>query len=449
MNSISGVDHGLVSILASIGPFSTLSLNLILEYATLTPRRSSTTHILLRSAFILSVFIFAFGVRRLGLRGLPVSELIGYLIGVMFLIPCLYLFSESTPQKVFLFFMDWGTTTFLWSFSAYMTELIRFEPIVENAIVGGLYLGIFIFVIPIYIKYWRNGIRRMLLLFEYGKPGYAALPILNLVLLVTIFGPRTHHRELYWFAAMLLFECLVILTYYLLFSYFHVVYERMRTAENFRNAERQLELQKKYYGEVEKGIKLQRKIIHDTRHHLAAISALVKAGDNKALAPYIDQLILTYGQQFTERYCENNVANAIIGGYVEIAQEKGISVSTEIDLPPDIGVDEYELCALFGNAIEFSIEACQRIPADSELYKRRFVSIKSKTEQNRLIVRIENSFKDNGELPAGSFPSSKGTFGGVGLESVKTVVERCQGALNCEIIGDVFALSAVLYPRRG
>ena len=137
-------------------------------------------------------------------------------------------------------------------------------------------------------------------------------------------------------------------------------------------------------------------------------------------------------------------ANAVIGGYIEIAREKGIRVSASIRLPENISIDRYELCTLFGNTIENAIEACERIPQDSELYEKRHIDIAARDEKGRLVLRVENSFSGLVQTEGGGFLSSKGSGGGVGLQSVRAVVERHDGCLSCEQRDGSFVLSALL-----
>ncbi len=424
----------------------TIVLNLVLEYMVLTGKKKPVFHFVVRVAHFALAFAAIFLLRRLPPEAEPYIKYLRYAVSTSFLVPCLLLFSESLPQKIFLFFMDWGVTTFFSSFCVWVANSLALGR-AGYAVVAGMYLVVFALLVPLYAKFWRNDVRRVLALFELGNPAYVFLPILIFVLFSALFGPVVPPNDMSSFLLMLLFESLVIFIYYLLFNHFFVAYERMRALENFRISARQLDLQKKYYEEVNRGLVQQRKLLHDARHHLRAISSLVAAGDVQEVGPYVDRLLDRYGEPTLRRYCENTVANAVIGGYINLAEGEGIAVSTEIDLPQDFGVDEYDLCALFGNAIENAIEACRRVPLDSELFSRRYVSVKTRFERGRLVIRVENSFKSDPKVPSAEFPSSKGAFGGVGLDSIRTVVERYGGCLNCERFGDVFALSAVVYPR--
>ena len=244
---------------------------------------------------------------------------------------------------------------------------------------------------------------------------------------------------------MILFEGFVLFAYFLLFIHFESVHDRKEAEERLRETERYMLLQKKYYAEVDRGIRAQRDLLHDIRHHLLVLDSLSKNGNYDELSRYVETLQENYGRRFTKRYCGNVTVNAVLGGYIEIAEEKGISVTTELDIPGNIGIDEFDLCVLFGNSVENAIEACLRIPPESDLFADRALVIKARCEKDRLVVWIGNSCPDDSpEDRDERFPSSKGALGGIGLESVRAVVERNKGCLNCERRGSSFILSAVL-----
>ena len=425
-----------------INPIVSLIAHFAVCYGTLTKRRSLAVHIgvvAIATALVFVEFAIPF-------RSAPAGAVIRYLSSLFLIFPVMYLFEESFAEKFFVFFMGMGGISFVWS----LCDRIDFLPEPEGSSLmmrSAFLLCCYVVVITLYYKYWRHRIKMMLSLFNKGSPAYAVFPFIAFILFAAIFGPANEPTSWYWFVLMLLFESLVILMYYILFSHLFMIYSKQEVEEGRRHAERQLLQQKKYYEEMGKGISEQGKLLHDARHHFVTIASLAEAGDPSAIAKYIGRLLDTYGSSNMRRYCENGVADAVIGGYIEKAEKLGIMVTVELDLPQRIGIDEYELCALFGNTIENAMEACQRIPADSAPYAKRYIRIESKAEKGSLVVRIENSC--HGELAndEGRFPSSKGAMGGIGLESVRAVVEKYEGRLSCTSNGDTFAFAAELFPR--
>ncbi len=417
----------------------TLSATCWIEYITLTMRGRPVTHIIVRSiAYSLGVALYLL-FNHLGIRHYSVY----YSISGIYLAACIFLFDESLSQIIFLFFTEWCFTTFISALCNWATAWIASENL-RFAIRIGLYISSFIILIPLYHRHGRTYVQEMLYLFNKSKPVYAAFPVLALILFTILFGPLTTAGTLFQFITMALFICFIFFTYYLMISHFHMVFASLQVENRLIGTKRQLVLQKKYYEEVNRGVRMQEERLHDTRHHLVALSAMASTKQNEAISGYIADLLDQYGRSPTRRYCENEVANAVLGGYIGLAESKGIKVSVELDVPQEIGMDEYELCTLFGNTLENAIEACQRIPRESALYAGRYIRLKSRVERGRLSIRMENSYHDDPSVKKGNFNSSKGARGGIGLESVKAVLDLYQGCLNCERQDNTFIFSAVL-----
>jgi len=420
-------------------PTITLVSQLFIEYGTLTRRRSVPVHVLARLLSFLVVYGGYWYLNRLGVR----RFLDYYLLTLAYLAACLYLFAESPAQKVFMYFTVWGYSSFVSSLCAWAARLIS----------GGdgiplryaVYAGAHLIMVPLYLRYVRGRVKEILALFEKGKPIYAAYPFLAFVLFTVMFGPTNGLDSPRGLAVMLLFETFVVFSYYLLFSHFHAIHGMTLAEARVESGEKQARLQRKYYAQVERGLAKQRELLHDARHHLVAIAALQSSDDREAARSYVRRLLDGPGRLSPRRFCENDVANAVIGGYIEIAEEKGIAVTAEIDLPASIGLDDYDLCTVFGNAVENAIEACQRIPEGSAMRERRFVDVKSRLEKGRLVIRVENSYANDTTGAGVAFASSKGPLGGLGLESVRSVVERHGGCLSVEPGDGSFTLSALLY----
>lgn len=417
--------------------------NLFFEYSSLTRRYSVGLHVAVRVATLAVILL---GRVHLALNNVENGLPFYYLLSSLFFLDCVVLFEESLAQKLFLFFMNWGITSFLATISVWLAPALPGGD--SSGIESGLiYLGSYGLLLPFYVRYWRKPIRDSLRLFDYGRPFYAIYPLLCFLLFLLLFGPSIPPLRLRFLILMLLFETLAIFTYYLLFAHVKGVYGRLQSEASLQASERLIALQKKYYEEMERGIHAQRKLLHDNRHHLMALSSLSSKRDYDEMNKYLQSLLANAGRTPTRNYCENSIANAIIGGYIETAVAKGIAVNVSLDLPSQISINEYDLCVFFGNTIENAIEACDRIPIDSELFKKRCIEVRSRLTDDCLVVRIENSCQPEQAPPKGVFPSSKGKHGGMGLESVRTIVDQYRGCLSCEREGDRFVLSALLYSQ--
>lgn len=424
-------------------PTITLLAQLIIEYSTLTKKKPLFLHVLVRSASLVFVYGGLFLLNHYGVRNYAVY----YLLTAAYVLACVLLFEESTTQKLFLYFVNWGITSFVSSLCGWIAYWLAGGTTSESLLRYAFYASSYLFIIPVYLKFWRARVKEMLDVFQRGNQLYGFYPVLTFVVFNILFGPTTKTHTPHWFVIMVLFEGIILFSYYLLFSQMYAAFNRMQVESHMRNSERFVLLQKKYYEQVDSGIRSQREQLHDTRHHLVAMASLLGAGDHGALKLYIEQMLEKTSRPYPTRYCKNTVANAVIGGYIKLAEDDGIAVSVELDVPEGLGIDDYELCTVFGNALENAMEACQRIPPDSEAHAKRYIGIKSKLHNGRLIFRIENSVVGDIVMDQDTPRSSKGALGGVGLASVRSVVERYKGCLSLEPASHSFVLSGVLYPR--
>lgn len=434
--------------LLPIIPLETLAVNLAMSYATLSKRGSILRHVAIQSVGVIFLIVGFVILERLGVRNLVAF----YALNIFVFLPIVLLFTETLAQKIFVFFTIWNVSSFASSLCNYAASWIA-EDSSLPWVRFSLYTICLCAILTCNLLWARKPVRRFLAFFRNENPVYAAFPALAFIVFISFFGPMFKPESLKWFVNMVLYQGFVLFSYFLLFIHFESVQVRREAEKRLRETERYMLLQKKYYAEIDRGIRAQRDLLHDIRHHLLAVDALAKNGNYAELSRYVENLQENYGRRFTKRYCGNVTVNAVLGGYLEIAEEKGISISPELDIPGNIQIDEFDLCVLFGNAVENAIEACLRIPAESGRFANRAIAIKARIESDRLIVMIANSCPDDpvahDDLHEESvrYPSSKGDLGGIGLESVRSVVERNNGCLSFEKRGGTFILSAVLCTR--
>jgi len=86
-------------------------------------------------------------------------------------------------------------------------------------------------------------------------------------------------------------------------------------------------------------------------------------------------------------------------------------------MPDNINIPNYEMSVVLGNLLENAIEACQK------LEKKRKIELAVKPQGEQLAIMIRNTFDGNVITNEGQLLSTK-VNGGIGLQSVKAVVQR-------------------------
>ncbi|MEM1485510.1 GHKL domain-containing protein [Oscillospiraceae bacterium PP1C4] len=422
-----------------IVPITTFIAQQICHYQTLETRRPLHIQII---CWLMSV-VTVYGGWRL-LSYLEVENMLYYYLLLLIIIACfIYIFSGSVAKKLFVYFTTWQIATFISTFCGCIAGMLRLEYNQWLIVRYILYIVSYLIVLPLYIIFARDYVRKYLAMLARGSHIFALYPMLVFVVFSALFSPININIPLKEVLYMVLFETMVIFTYYLLFSQIRAVHNRALIESRLASTEQMVLLQKRYYAQLESSTIQQRSMMHDTRHHLVAIASLGKNAEYNELQRYVDNLIEKCDATVSRRFCQNSAANAILSGYIERAEQHNISVSVDIELPEDISINRYDLCTVLGNCIENAIEACQRISPDIPLYHKRYIDIRGRRDDGRLIIRIKNAC-NTAVSRQNSLTSSKGVLGGIGLQNVSNVVERHCGSMSTEFGDSCFTLCVVM-----
>lgn len=169
------------------------------------------------------------------------------------------------------------------------------------------------------------------------------------------------------------------------------------------------------YSSTEEKFRIER---HDIRHKLQAIESLAKSGEYEKLLDYINECDKSISETKVKHYCSNTVLDAVLSSYIHKAENKVIKVSTSIELPDYLPVNESELATVFANAIENAINACSRLPE-----QKRFINIKTLVSP-QFMVQISNSFDGEIILNEEGIPQNIKKDHGFGIRSIIAFCEK-------------------------
>ena len=200
--------------------------------------------------------------------------------------------------------------------------------------------------------------------------------------------------------------------------------------EQMEEKMRMYEMNRSYYETLEKQQREIRILRHDMANHLQAISGLSGSRQQE----YIEKITGSFAMSEQVMFCENRVINSVLNAKRLAAKNGGIEFQARVSVPEKLRVDDVDLCALLGNALDNAIEACMKCPEGS-----RYVNGVIKAEKGILAVRIENPADGevqlvNGNLPATTKKASQGH--GFGLRSMKEIAERYGGSLELSMSDD-------------
>jgi hypothetical protein len=200
---------------------------------------------------------------------------------------------------------------------------------------------------------------------------------------------------------------------------------------------RSLDMQRTLYNRLTQSTEEVRALRHDLRHQLSAIRGYLQKGNVEGALGYVDAISGNIPELANKLLCDNFAVNAVAVHYLDKAKESHIQADLRLVVPEDLGqIPDNDMSIIVGNLFENAIEACLFVDED-----KRFIRMSSKVVKMRLTLVIDNSFDGTYTERGGEFYSRKREGKGVGISSVRAVVERYGGSLKYEVANGVFMTS--------
>jgi hypothetical protein len=226
----------------------------------------------------------------------------------------------------------------------------------------------------------------------------------------------------------------VVLTFYLLEKQKNI-YE---TQTYMKNMASQYALQAAYYAELKNNLIATNKNTHDIKNFAAALSAYLEAGKTAEAKERLDEFIdkiPAAASLDTGNMAINALLHAKSAGLQKIGKR-----SLSIALPPELAIDEIDLCVLIGNAIDNALEACSQIENEEE----RYINIKIFPFNNCLSLLFENACTEKAAADLFATAKPQAFLHGFGLENMRALCAKYNGDISCEQTGGHFSLSILL-----
>lgn len=204
-------------------------------------------------------------------------------------------------------------------------------------------------------------------------------------------------------------------------------------------AKNQIAMQKEYYDTLTGQMNEIRGIKHDIRHFIGVIDRLSEEGHYAELKHFLSEYMEKTETDPLPVFCENIIANSILGYYSLKAKEGGIAFHCACSIQRELSVSDSDLCVVLGNALENAIEACRNL----DNLNTSFISVETRTINGQLLLKIQNSYNGRLNIQNGLYLSTKsGQFHGIGMQNIIKVVEAYGGFVKTEHDGKVFTLMA-------
>lgn len=177
-----------------------------------------------------------------------------------------------------------------------------------------------------------------------------------------------------------------------------------------------------------------RKVHHDFRQHLRILSEFSGAEKYDELREYLDRYVKTIPND-PKVICSNPAVDALAAYYQGQAERKKVRISYDFGLPAKLPVSEIDYCVILGNLLENALNAVMKVEPEA-----RVINVSSRLIGSGMMgLEMTNRFSGDFRFtPADDFSLiSRET---IGLSSVASAVERCNGTFAIEAKDNLFSV---------
>ena len=226
----------------------------------------------------------------------------------------------------------------------------------------------------------------------------------------------------------------------MLFAYNMVLFETQYRNE-VSALQRMLEMQYINYQIEEESIALVNQKYHDLKHQIAILRRDI--GDAEKTR-YLDQMEDEIRRFETLNKTGNEILDTILTSKSILFQKAGIRLTTVADGEALSFMDNMDISALFGNALDNAMEGVMKLPDEND----RLIHLTVSNQKGFLRIMVENRFDGDVELLNGMPKTTKGdtAFHGFGVKSIKSIAEKYGGSLRVRAEDGWFKIG-ILIPR--
>ena len=239
--------------------------------------------------------------------------------------------------------------------------------------------------------------------------------------------------------------CLVVLWSIPLVAFFlyHIFWwlsKKMMETSQLQQSYDLLQMEEKQYQKTLRYLHETSNARHDFRQHIHVIEEYLQAAEYDKLKEYIAPISESVNRSH-KVICKNQALDAIANHYDEAAKSLEVTIYWNIKVGETLPIKESDMCAVMGNLIENAIKATTALTGDDRLVNVRVGILQEET----LVISIDNPYRGTLILDKNGLPVTDKPNHGIGLRSVRNIVDRYKGSMEIETHNGIFNVSILMY----
>lgn len=183
-----------------------------------------------------------------------------------------------------------------------------------------------------------------------------------------------------------------------------------------------------------------RALRHDMKHHLNELSILANRHNNEETINYIKDMSMHLNNPNEYSSSGNKEVDSLMNYMLNKAEHILGKVHYEINVPKELEIRPFDLNVIIGNLLENAIDAAQGS-------QKKWLDVSLSYGQGMFFIRIRNSYDNAVQKQGDTYVTTKKETKehGIGLQSVKKVVDSYKGEIQIVDDDNIFDVKIVLY----
>lgn len=315
-------------------------------------------------------------------------------------------------------------------------DFIQFQINIERITV--LVISRFFLLIVLYIlKKYKIHVNNLCYNYRLILIGFAILEYLGLFSCEKVFIPvyRDEGKIYVYFA---LFPIILVLTFIIAIIY--IMYIEKNNEMQLMNS--QNEMLEKNYHEMLLLYQKRDRIFHDMKNHLSVLSLLIADKNLDRVEEYINKINEPILELEHKKYTGNRIVDIILNDKKEKAHNNNIKFIINAKDVQEGLIQDIDWCAILANVLDNAIEACIKVQNDE-----KWIEMTISQNDCSTIINVTNIY--NGEIIIlnDKLETTKKNkmLHGIGMESVRTAVNKYNGIFEYNWQADIFYINISLF----
>lgn len=219
------------------------------------------------------------------------------------------------------------------------------------------------------------------------------------------------------------------------------VWYQYRDGEN-RRIRQSLQRQYARYERSREQEEMLREMNHDLKNHLLVIDRMEKP---EQVHSYVSSILGKLSSVEQIHYTNNLIVDSLINTKMDLMRSRGITLKVVADFSTLQGIEDPDLCAIVGNALDNAVEAVSQVEDSS----KRMITMKGYLQSGMWVLQLSNYFSGTLRQENGSLQSSHGSGRGLGMKSIRYALQKYGGSLSYEVRDDYFTLKMIWPEQTG